>query len=202
VLPGSTVLGTEGDLRVKAISLGRVHGGACRPGNASPATTVLMSGGFTPSVHLFSHPAASSVNEDLKAFLPGSSAECERSAGACRGVYDLADVLADGAASGAASAPEPSARSALQVEAPKRSSQAYLGVLPQAQAPSSAKSFVDWQHDVTSRDLDWPRAKVFNPLNTSNAIPHGMATDQGKTSNLNALAIVAKSLEVAIPRVG
>ena len=30
----------------------------------------------------------------------------------------------------------------------------------------------------------------------------GMATDQGKTSNLNALAIVAKNLDVPIPQVG
>jgi sarcosine oxidase subunit alpha len=205
VLPGSTVLGTKGDLRVEAISLGRVHGGAVQAGERIPCDTVLISGGFTPSVHLFSQSRGKlRWNEDLKAFLPGTSAECERSAGACRGVYDLADVLADGAASGAASAPEPSrTQRRFKVEAPKRSSQAYLGVLPQAQAPSSAKSFVDWQHDVTSRDLDLATREGFQSIeHVKRYTTTGMATDQGKTSNLNAMAIVAKSLEVAIPQVG
>ena len=65
-----------------------------------------MSGGFTPSVHLFSQSRGKlQWNEELKAFVPGAAAECERSAGACRGVYDLAEVLADGAAAGAAAAP-------------------------------------------------------------------------------------------------
>jgi sarcosine oxidase subunit alpha len=205
VLPGSTVLDTEGDLRVNAITLGRVHGGAVQTGERISCDTVLISGGFTPSVHLFSQSRGKLAwNEDLKAFVPGVSAEGERSAGACRGVYDLAEVLADGAASGAASAPEPSrTQRRFKVDAPKRSSQAYLGLLPRAQAPSSAKAFVDWQHDVTSRDLDLATREGFQSIeHVKRYTTTGMATDQGKTSNLNAMAIVAKSLEVAIPQVG
>jgi sarcosine oxidase subunit alpha len=59
VLPGSTVLGTEGDLRVNSITLGRVQGGAVQAGQRIPCDTVLMSGGYTPSVHLFLNRAAS-----------------------------------------------------------------------------------------------------------------------------------------------
>ncbi|HWG72309.1 MAG TPA: 2Fe-2S iron-sulfur cluster-binding protein, partial [Steroidobacteraceae bacterium] len=146
VLPGSTVLGTAGDLRVRAVTLGSVDGATVRPGQRIHCDTVLMSGGFTPSVHLFSQSRGKlQWNEDLKAFVPGVSAECERSAGACRGIYDLAAVLADGAAAGAAAAPEPGrAPPPLLVTAPARSSQAYLGALPQANPPSGEKSFVDW----------------------------------------------------------
>jgi sarcosine oxidase subunit alpha len=205
VLPGSTVLGTEGDLRVNSITLGRVQGGAVQAGQRIPCDTVLMSGGYTPSVHLFSQSRGKlQWNEVLKAFLPGTSAECERSAGACRGVYDLAEVLADGAAAGAAAAPEPShTRRRYEVNAIRRDSQAYLGALPQGPASSKEKSFVDWQHDVTTRDLGLATREGFQSIeHVKRYTTTGMATDQGKTSNLNAMAIVAKSLDVALPQVG
>ena len=74
VLPSSTVLGTDGDLRVTAIILGRVQGDAVQPGQRLQCDTVLMSGGFTPRVHLFSQSRGKlEWSEDLKAFVPGRS---------------------------------------------------------------------------------------------------------------------------------
>jgi sarcosine oxidase subunit alpha len=88
VLPASTVLGTEGDLRVSAITLGTVSQNQVQVGQRMACDVVLMSGGFTPSVHLFSQSRGKVAwNEALQAFIPGVSAECERSAGACRGMY-------------------------------------------------------------------------------------------------------------------
>jgi sarcosine oxidase subunit alpha len=205
VIADSTVLGTEGDLRVTAITLGRVQGGTVQTERRVECDTVLMSGGYTPSVHLFSQSRGRLIwNADLNAFVPGASAECERSAGACRGMYDLAEVLADGAAAGATAAPEPShTQRRYEVEAAKRRSTGYLGALPQAAAPSSDKSFVDWQHDVTTRDLGLATREGFQSIeHVKRYTTTGMATDQGKTSNLNAMAIVAKSLAVSIPQVG
>ncbi len=205
VLPSSTVLGTEGDTHVHAVTLGSVRGGRVQGGHRVPCDTVLMSGGFNPSVHLFSQSRGKlEWNEALKAFVPGVSAECERSAGACRGVYGLAAVLADGAACGAAAAPEPNlSPPRFSVEAIERNDNAYLGVLPQADAPSDEKSFVDWQHDVTIRDLELAAREGFQSIeHVKRYTTTGMATDQGKTSNLNAMAIVAKSLDAAIPKVG
>ena len=89
------------------------------------------------------------------------------------------------------------------MDAPERRGQAYLGILPQAQAPSHEKSFVDWQHDVTTRDLGLATREGFRSIeHVKRYTTTGMATDQGKTSNLNAMAIVAKHLNVAIPQVG
>ena len=66
---------------------------------------VLMSGGWAPSVHLFSQSRGRLTWSDAaRAFVPSASAERERSAGACRGVYGLAEALADGAAAGVAAA--------------------------------------------------------------------------------------------------
>jgi sarcosine oxidase, subunit alpha len=206
VLAGSTVLGTEGDLRVTAVTLGRVDGGKVQPGRRLACDAVLMSGGYTPSVHLHSQSRGKLTwSESLKAFVPGAAAECARSAGACRGIYALADVLADGAAAGAAAcgAPEPDPRRRFEVDAAPRSGEAYLGVLPQSSSPSTDKSFVDWQHDVTTQDLALATREGFESIeHVKRYTTMGMATDQGKTSNLNAMAIVAKSLDVSIPQVG
>ena len=205
VLPNSTVLGTDGGLRVKGITLGRVQNGGVQVAQNIQCDALLMSGGYTPSVHLFSQSRGKLKWSDaLLAFVPGTSAECERSAGACRGIYDLAEVLADGAAAGMASAPAPSrVQRRFTVDAVQRSSNAFLGPLPQADPPSNDKSFVDWQHDVTTRDIGLATREGFQSIeHVKRYTTTGMATDQGKTSNLNAMAIVAKNLEVSIPQVG
>jgi sarcosine oxidase subunit alpha len=76
-------------------------------------------------------------------------------------------------------------------------------VLPQADPPSVEKSFVDWQHDVTIRDLELATREGFQSIeHVKRYTTTGMATDQGKTSNLNAMAVVAKNLDAAVPKVG
>ena len=207
VIPASTVLGTDGNLRVSRISLGRLENGSVRATQKCNCDVVLMSGGFTPSVHLFSQSRGKLAWSDaLKCFVPGQSAENERSAGACRGIYDLEDALADGWSAGAAAAPEPGPQHATRrfvVETAIRSNDAYLGTLPLAEAPPRAKSFVDWQHDVTTKDLALATREGFQSIeHVKRFTTTGMATDQGKTSNLNAMAIVAQKLDVALPKVG
>jgi len=235
LIDSATVLGTEGDLRVTRITLGQ---SAAAPGQSTAAPgqstadgvhtletigcdAVLMSGGFTPSVHLFSQSRGKLTWSDaLKSFIPGQSAENARSVGACRGVFGLAEVLADGAAAGAAGAGAAAAGSAaagtappptvtadasrrFSVEAPLRSVDGYLGALPAADAAPKDKSFVDWQNDVTTKDLALATREGFISIeHVKRYTTTGMATDQGKTSNLNAMAIVAQKLGVPIPKVG
>ncbi len=205
VLTGSTVLGTEGDLRVNHIALGKVKDGVVSPGQTFDCDAVLMSGGFTPAVHLFSQSRGKlDWSDHLQSFVPGQSAENERSAGACRGVFGLAEALSDGAAAGAAAAPEPSAPTRqFSVEAELCGDDAYLGALPAPASKPKHKSFVDWQHDVTVKDLALATREGFQSIeHVKRYTTTGMATDQGKTSNLNAMAIVAQKLDVAIPKVG
>ncbi len=211
IITAASVLGTQGDLRVEAIDLGQVGAGAVTAQFLEhiACDVVLMSGGLNPSVHLFSQSRGKLAWSDAhKAFLPGTSAECEQSAGACRGVYGLAAALDDGYAAGAAAAPVAPAttRRGLRramVEAAPLSCDAYLGALPMAATPAKDKAFVDWQHDVTTRDLALATREGFRSIeHVKRYTTTGMATDQGKTSNLNALAIVAEALRVPIPQVG
>jgi sarcosine oxidase subunit alpha len=204
VRPGSTVLDTAGDLRVSGITLARVQSGKVQAAENIRCDAVLMSGGYTPSVHLFSQSRGKlQWNADLQAFVPGSSAERTQSAGACRGIHGLAEVLADGARAGAASAQEPNPQRSFNVDTLNRGSSTHLGALPQTTPPSGGKSFVDWQHDVTTHDLALATREGFQSIeHVKRYTTTGMATDQGKTSNLNAMAIVAENLGIAIPQVG
>ena len=225
VLAGATVLGTEGNLRVKAISLGEVDdAGQVRRTRRIECDAVLMSGGFTPSVHLFSQSRGKLAwDESIQAFIPDRSAERERSVGACRGISDLAQALEDGAIAGAdavesagpmksAGVTEPSRETVSQlggadrrytVEASTRRAGATLGALPAAHPPGKLKAFVDFQHDVTVRDLRLAAQEGFRSVeHLKRYTTTGMATDQGKTSNLNALAIASKALDTPIPQIG
>ena len=101
--PATAVLDTRGRLRVREVEFGRIEAdGNARSRNKLEADLVLMAGGGTPSVHLFSQSRGTlRFDPGLGAYIPERSAERERSAGACRGIYALSDLLADGYAAGA-----------------------------------------------------------------------------------------------------
>ena len=66
-----------------------------------------------------------------------------------------------------------------------------------------ARAFVDFQHDVTVKDLKLAAREGFRAIeHVKRYTTTGMATDQGKTSNINAMAIVANHLGKPIPAVG
>ncbi|HEY8051807.1 MAG TPA: sarcosine oxidase subunit alpha family protein [Steroidobacteraceae bacterium] len=220
VLAGATVLGTSGRRRVQAIRLARIRHGAVSEPKTLRCDLVLMSGGFTPSVHLFSQSRGTLAWDDaVQAFLPAVLAERARSAGACRGVFELARVRSDGAAAGAAAAREATApgregvcpagalgRSVAAAAAGSAEELAgargFAGALPQPQR-ARGKAFVDWQNDVTTRDLALATREGFRSIeHIKRYTTTGMATDQGKTSNLNALGVVSGTLGKAIPDMG
>jgi sarcosine oxidase subunit alpha len=205
----ATVLGTSGGLRVSGVRLGRVASdGSVTAGAAHACDVLLMSGGYTPSVHLHSQSRGKlAFDETLGAFVPGATAERTRSAGHARGVNGLAAALDDGAAAGAAAAAAAGhAGSAARYTA--RALDAGIagqpGALPQPAASlPPAKAFVDFQNDVTTRDLALARREGFESIeHIKRYTTTGMATDQGKTSGLNALGFVAAESERRIPEVG
>jgi sarcosine oxidase, subunit alpha len=198
-----TVLGTRGGFRLKSVTIGRASGDTVLDHETIPCDALLMSGGYTPSVHLFSQSRGRlKWDADLQAFIPGKSAEHERSAGACRGIFELGDVLADGAAAGAQAVDSHHTVRRYAVQAETCGCTPFLGALPGCSS-SRGKAFVDWQHDVTTRDLSLATREGFQSIeHVKRYTTTGMATDQGKTSNLNAMSIVAKSLSASIPQVG
>jgi sarcosine oxidase subunit alpha len=154
----------------------------------------------------------------MQAFLPGAAAERARSAGACRGIFDLTAALTDGAAAGAAAARaalDPARRGVRPAEVTANSKAVVTDRVGQGAGtgavstalprPSGARgrAFVDWQNDVTTRDLALATREGFRSIeHVKRYTTTGMATDQGKTSNLNALEIVSRTLGSSIPKVG
>jgi sarcosine oxidase, subunit alpha len=215
VMSGASVLGTSGRWRVNAIELARLEGGALTDRQTQPCDLVLMSGGFTPSVHLYSQSRGKLVwDEGLQAFVPGAAAERVRCAGACRGVFALEAAVRDGAAAGAAAAraaTDPARRGVQPTGAlthpaveprAREPARGFAGALPRP-AEARGRAFVDWQNDVTTRDLALATREGFESIeHIKRYTTTGMATDQGKTSNLNALGFVAHSLARPIPQVG
>jgi sarcosine oxidase, subunit alpha len=198
----STVLNTRGDRHVSGVTLGVTRTGSSAQRQHIDCDALLMSGGYTPSVHLFSQSRGKlDWSDALKAFVPGRSAEAGRSAGACRGIYELDRALADGVHAAAQALELSVPLNSFEVDALERRHDSYLGALPGGS--SRQKSFVDWQHDVTTRDLKLATREGFHSIeHVKRYTTTGMATDQGKTSNLNAMAIVAKQLNRPIPQVG
>jgi sarcosine oxidase subunit alpha len=234
VQTATTIVGTSGRLRVDTVRLARVddHGHVTDAEQIMPCDLVLMSGGFTPTVHLFSQSRGKLVwDEKTLSFLPGQAAERVRSAGACRGVYSLAAVLNDGSTAGAAAAAAAGSNLAAGSRAPGTTGSnlaagstnaagpasgttsatappdppigAFAGALPQPGGATGSMAFVDWQNDVTTKDLALATREGFRSVeHIKRYTTTGMATDQGKTSNLNALGFVSRKLDKAIPEVG
>lgn len=199
----TTVLGTRGRLRVSAVYLGSIDAqGAIARSSTVPCDVVLTSGGYTPCVHLFSQSRGKLLWDDKRqTFIPGAGAERERSAGACRGIDTLAAAIEDGAAAGTAAA-QPN-RAPPPAAPPSGRTDGILGALPAHISSGGQKAFVDWQNDVTTSDLALATREGFRSIeHVKRYTTTGMATDQGKTSNLNALAIVATALGRTIPEVG
>ncbi len=90
-----------------------------------------------------------------------------------------------------------------RVQAREFSMHGLPGVLPQANHLQPSRAFVDFQNDVTTKDLALAMREGFESVeHIKRYTTTGMATDQGKTSNMNALAFVAGELGRAIPQVG
>jgi sarcosine oxidase subunit alpha len=65
------------------------------------------------------------------------------------------------------------------------------------------KAFVDFQNDVTASDIKLAVREGYHSVeHVKRYTTNGMATDQGKMSNINALGILSDQLGKPIPEVG
>jgi sarcosine oxidase, subunit alpha len=185
---GTHVAATTGRLRITAATLSNGETVAC--------DVLLMCGGWTPSVHLFSQSRGKlRFDERLGAFLPGQVVAHVRSVGACNGTFALAACLDEGYLGG-----DQAASRRRFVVTGAHDCQPLVTPLPIA---THGKAFVDFQNDVTTKDLHTAAREGFRSIeHIKRYTTTGMATDQGKTSNINGLAIVSGILHRPIPQVG
>lgn len=164
---------------------------------------LAVSGGWNPSLALSTHLGGRPRwSADISAFVPGDLSESFRVAGAAAGLFSLADALSSGATAGAAAARATGFVPALR-DFP-RTDDELCGVVPLWRVRRSrGKAFVDFQHDVTDKDVELAAREGFRSVELLKRYTTlGMATDQGKTSSINGHAIMAALTERSIPRVG
>ena len=179
-------------------------------GLAGKASTIAcdllcVSGGWSPSVHLFSQSGGRVVYDEAKAcFVPGRSVQAERSAGAAAAGFDLATCLAEGHAAGLAAAREagftgaatPAPHAVPESMTPIRA----LWEIPALPGARRGKKFVDIANDVTAADIALAAREGYRSVeHAKRYTTAGMGIDQGKTANVNALAILARETAGAIP---
>jgi sarcosine oxidase subunit alpha len=206
---GCVVTGTLGRKRVKSVLLGRLmSSGQVAAGGEIRCDAILMSGGWTPTVSLYSQSRGKVVwDADKGAYVPGAPVQKERSAGAAKGLYGLQATLEDGYAAG-----EDAARAAIGKTANVTRSKSIggeaggggtLGALPHDRDASRVKAFVDFQNDVTAKDVKLAvREGMHSIEHIKRYTTTGMATDQGRLSNMNALQIASGALERPVTDVG
>ena len=171
---------------------------------------VCMSGGWNPAVHLFSQSGGRLAFDETKgAFVPGESSQALVSAGGCNGTQVLAFALSEGREAGKSAAAACGFRKRggtalpkvdVAEEAPIR---LMWSVPPRHPDQRLNKHFVDFQNDVTAADVQLAAREGYRSVeHLKRYTTTGMGTDQGKTSNVNALAILARTLGNEITSTG
>ncbi len=205
VLAGHAVTKVGGRLRVSSMTVQPANGGTPRHLSID---ALITSAGWTPSVHMYSQSRGKvKWDEATKRFLPGTQVQDCDCVGACNGTDDLSDAVSEAITAGANAALEAGAKgkgkAEISVEASESWSGGMLGSAGGAGPDSTVKAFIDFQNDVTAKDIRQAVKEGMHSIeHVKRFTTNGMATDQGKLSNLHGLAIAAEMLDRPIPQVG
>ncbi len=210
ILQGNVIVGTSGRRRVRAVTVKRLADGAVLgPARRLDCDVVAMSGGWNPSVHLFSQARGGlEFQAEAGIFVPGGAVQAVHAAGACNGAFSLAACLAEGDVAGRATGKacgfEDLVARPPPVREPDDAAPAVLWRVPAEDGRASGgRAFIDFQNDVTAKDLDLAVREGYRSIeHVKRYTTAGMGTDQGKTANVNALATIAKNLGVEMPALG
>ncbi len=165
--------------------------GLAQAGQRHRVDTILASGGMTPLVHLWRH-AGGKLRwcAARQAFLPGGAAANMTAIGAVNGAFDQDVALDEARAAGA--------------NQPVGASQTTYHLSPLWPEPGSkGRQWIDFQHDVTLKDVELAaRENYVSVEHLKRYTTLGMASDQGKTSNMAGLAAMAAIQGRPLPEVG
>ncbi len=162
-----------------------------------------VSGGWNPAVHLTCHMNGRPTwRDDIAAFVPSPGAVPGMVvAGSANGDFSTAECLQSGAAAGAAAAQDLGFAPVAQA-VPEADDTAYR-LSPFWTVPGKGRAWLDFQNDVTVKDIKQAAVEGYVSVeHMKRYTTQGMATDQGKTSNVSALAILADATGRSIPETG
>ena len=179
--------------------------------------TVAMSGGWSPVVHLWSHCGGKLIwDENFSMFRPDvdkapkgvDGTAFVSPAGSANGHFGLMELIGDAHAMGQGAA-EAAGFVCKRASAPEGSYIEEAPMVPVWLMPQGAnfalrsKSWLDYQNDVKVTDVQLAAQEGFESVEHAKRYTTlGMATDQGKLSNINGLAILSDALNQPIPQTG
>ena len=213
VVAGSTVVDTTGDERVTGVTVSEVDAEDRLVGEPLDVGCDLLavSGGWSPAVHLHcQRQGRVRWDDECAGFVPEGEVRDQHVAGAARGVFRLADCVTDGVRAGAG-AGEAAGFRARERAAATETVDVRRGdggpVRPLWLVPGLSgepadwdEHFVDLQRDQTVADV-WRAtgAGMRNVEHVKRYTSIGTGNDQGKTSGVNAIGVIARALGSAGP---
>ncbi|MCZ4352245.1 sarcosine oxidase subunit alpha family protein [Roseovarius aestuarii] len=193
---GAGVVDTKGRHQLKSITL--------TDGQMIDCDALAVSGGWNPNVHLTCHQRGRPTwRDDLNAFVPGDTLPTGMAvAGAANGALTLASAMAEGRDAALAQLADLGLK-ASPIDLPRAEDEARDGAAVWHIPQSKKRAWLDLQNDVTVKDIKQSHQEGFRSVeHMKRYTTLGMATDQGKTANIPALAIMAECTGRTIPETG
>ncbi len=199
VLAGATIVNTSGRRGLTGIQV-KLADGSVRHITCG---AVGVSGGWNPNVHLASHQRGRPEwHAEIAAFGPGQTLPQGMSvAGAAAGHLSTYGALKSGV-EGATAVLADLGKAATAPELPQ-AEDAPVKITPFWHVAGAKRAWLDQQNDVTAKDVKLAHQENFVSVeHLKRYTTLGMATDQGKTSNMGGLAIMSELAGKPIPQVG
>ncbi|MGB7269979.1 MAG: sarcosine oxidase subunit alpha family protein [Albidovulum sp.] len=204
VLEGRGIAKVKGNKRVTGVSL-CIQAGEGAELESIACDAVAMSGGWSPVVHLWSHCGGKLIWDEAKAMFrpdpdkPATGADgmaMVTAVGSANGALTSDEVLADVAKAMGGKPAKTNAAPEAAIEP--------VWIMPQGAGPAlKAKMWLDYQNDVKVSDVQLAAREGYESVeHTKRYTTLGMATDQGKLSNINGLAVLSDALSQGIPATG
>ena len=203
------IANTKGYLQVNSAIIGKFNSDKSSYENLEEVSCdcICVSGNWTPTVHLSSQSGNKlEFNETIDAFIPSQSRQKESTIGSANGSFTLKQALEDGFNKGFELSNKITNKNSKST-APTSNERSYgehdkFWCMP---LPKNKhyKRFVDFQNDVAVSDIELAVREGFRSIeHVKRYTTLGMATDQGKTSNLNGLQLVSNIEGKIVPEVG
>jgi sarcosine oxidase subunit alpha len=210
---GSVISTVEGGKAVQAVKISAYRKGQGRVISEKRVACdfVAMSGGWNPVLHLWCHNGGKIKFDDtIQGFRPDTHTDAITAIGGANGTMTVEATIAEALVAGETTAKSVLKKAkavkakALKVEEPKRDALEAIWFAPATGKYNEGnKHFIDFQNDVTAADLELAQREGYESVeHTKRYTTFGMATDQGKTSNINGLGVLSEATGKTIPEIG
>lgn len=198
VIPGAVIASASGNTVLAAVDVATLDHAGTRLGTRRriKCDALGMTSGWAPAVHLWSHARGRlAFDTQRQCFLPVPGTAAMSNAGMLSGAHTVAEALISGARAAAAElgrAGYPAQSGAATPAVEEVHSRRDVDTCRVSPGGRRRRQWIDFQHDVTLADVDLALSEGFDAIeHLKRYTTTGMSVDQGKTSNLNALLVVA-----------